>query len=94
MKILRYLAISALLVITAGCSDFLDKSPDERIDVSNMSEDQFLAFIRGAYPTSNYAWICELSSDNYVDLNAPHLPAKESDKQTLIHFNLTPRSSR
>ena len=90
MKILRYLAISALLVITAGCSDFLDKSPDERIDVSNMSEDQFLAFIRGAYPTSNYAWICELSSDNYVDLNAPHLPAKESDKQTLIHFNLTP----
>lgn len=90
MKILRYLTISALLVITAGCSDFLDKSPDERIDVSNMSEDQFLAFIRGAYPTSNYAWICELSSDNYVDLNAPHLPAKESDKQTLIHFNLTP----
>jgi len=93
MKILRYLAFSALSLIAVGCSDFLDKSPDERVDSSNMSEEQFLALIRGSYPTANYAWICELSSDNYVDLNAPHLPAKEGDKQTLIHFNLTPYSA-
>lgn len=90
MKILRYLAFSALALIAASCSDFLDKSPDERVDASNLSEEQFVALMRGAYPTTNYAWICELSSDNYVDLNAPHYPAKESDEQKLIHFNLTP----
>lgn len=93
MKILRYLAFSALTLALTGCSDFLDQSPDERVDIANMSEEQYLALIRGAYPTTNYAWICELSSDNYVDLNAPHLPAKESDKQKYIHFNLTPYSA-
>lgn len=93
MKILKYLAFSALSLIAAGCSDFLDQSPDERVDSSNLSEDQYLALMRGSYPTTNYAWICELSSDNYIDLNAPHLPAKESEKQTLIHFNLTPYSA-
>lgn len=93
MKILKYLAVSVIALMATGCSDFLDKSPDERVDVSNMSEDQFVALMRGSYPTANYAWICELSSDNYVDLNAPHLPAKESEKQTPIHFNLTPYSA-
>lgn len=93
MKILRYLAFSALSLIAVGCSDFLDKSPDERVDPATMSEEQFVALMRGAYPTTNYAWICELSSDNYVDLTAPHLPAKESEEQKPVHFNLTAYSA-
>lgn len=93
MKILKYLAISVISLMTTGCSDFLDKSPDERVDASGMSEEQYIALMKGSYPTTNYAWICELSSDNYVDLNAPHLPAKESEKQNPIHFNLTPYSA-
>lgn len=78
----------------ASC-DFLDQAPDERIEADNMTEDQIKAFLVTAYPTANYAWICELSSDNYIDNNAPHKAAGENNdkdaSKKLIHYNLNPR---
>lgn len=90
MKLFKYIAISAFVLLAASCDDFLDKNPNERVDSTNMTEEQIVALLRGSYPTANYGWIAELSSDNYIDNNAPHLPAKESDKQKPIHFNLQP----
>lgn len=67
----------------ASCSDFLDKEPDERVTIN--TEDQVLSLLTGSYPTGNYGPICELSSDNLVDNNAPHYD--EESKKT-VYYNL------
>ena len=89
MKIFKHIAFAALAVLATGC-DFLDQNPDERVDADNLNESQLVTLIAGSYPVYNPAWICELSSDNYVDNNAPNLPASEREEQKLIHFKLTP----
>lgn len=92
-KFLTIISLAALAM--TSCNDFLDKAPDERVDAENMSEEQIKNFLVTMYPTANYAWICELSSDNYIDNNAPHKGAGENnDKDTskkLITYNLNPR---
>lgn len=70
----------------SSCSDsFLDKQPDERITISN--EDQVSELITGSYPSVNYSWIAELSSDNLIDNQTPHLPSSPQDNQVLAHYN-------
>lgn len=86
--------IACAVIALSSCDDFLDVAPDERVNADNMSETQLLSFIITAYPDANYSWICELSSDNYIDNNAPHRPAGENkDKDYTgykdIHYNLT-----
>ena len=68
-----YCAFAAALM-TAGsltsCSDdFLDKIPDERVEINNV--DQVIQLLSSGYSTTNYGWICEVSSDNVVDVNGP-----------------------
>ena len=86
--------IACAVVVLSACNDFLDQAPDERIDAENMSEKQILSFLVTAYPDANYSWICELSSDNYIDNNAPHRPAGHNDaidpSKKDIHYNLNP----
>lgn len=37
-----------------------------------------------AYPDMSYGWLCELLSDNVIDLHAPHLPASPTDVQNYV----------
>ena len=71
----------------AACEDFLDKAPDDRVELS--TEDQVVMLLTGSYPDSNYGWFCELSSDNIMDLNSEHYPIDGDAAQNLTHYNLS-----
>ena len=67
---LRYLIMAgAALLGLASCSDFLDKPSDTRVTLTNT--EQLRMLMTSAYPSYNYALICELSTDNFIDNNAP-----------------------
>lgn len=77
-RCLMLLPLFSLLL--ASCSDFLDKAPDDRVEIA--TEDQVIMLLSGSYPSSNYGWFCELSSDNIMDLNSEHYPIPESAAQS------------
>lgn len=52
-----------------SCNDFLDKSPDNRADIK--TPEQLSKLLVDGYMQQNYALLCELSSDNFVDNNSP-----------------------
>ena len=90
MKSFKYhIVLSAVAAMSLiSCSEsFLDKLPDERAEID--TEDKVLLLLRSAYPTANYEWIAELSSDNIIDNQSPHMPTKPWDKQILTHYNYT-----
>ena len=76
---------AALLAALTACSDFLDKLPDERTELN--TEAEVVDLMKGSYPPYNYQFVCELSSDNLIDNNAPHLPSNPNDKQIENHYN-------
>ncbi|MCR4602093.1 MAG: RagB/SusD family nutrient uptake outer membrane protein [Prevotella sp.] len=78
-------ALTASVALTS-CSDFLDKEPDDRVELS--TEDQVVMLLTASYPDANYGWFCELSSDNIMDLNAEHYPIDGDAAQNLTHYNL------
>ncbi len=87
MKIVKY-KVYALALVTlswTSCSDFLDHLPDERKEIA--TETDVVDLLKGSYPEYNYQYICELSSDNLIDNNAPHLPSSPNDKQIENHYN-------
>ena len=64
-----YVVASALVaVLMAGCN-FLDKNPDMRATIDTKEKVQLL--LVSAYTSANYGPICEFSSDQIVDNNAP-----------------------
>jgi len=79
------LPLSSFLFVS--CNDFLDKEPDDRVELA--TADQIVMLLTGSYPDSNYGWFCELSSDNIMDLNSEHYPIDGSAKQSLTHYNLS-----
>lgn len=84
IKSIKYVAFALGLMSVASCSDFLDHPIDERIDLTIQSEDDeylVIKLLNTAYPEGNYAWISELSSDNLLDNQCPHLPSSPNDKQ-------------
>lgn len=67
---LHILCLSATIAATAllsSCNDFLDATPDSRIDVD--SEKKIKALLTTAYPNVTPVRIMELASDNADDLN-------------------------
>lgn len=63
-------ALSAAAVIAlSSCSDFLDTPTDTRVELINT--EQLRMLMNSSYPQTNYAWPCELMSDNMEDNNAP-----------------------
>lgn len=84
VKKIGFLSLSSLLFVS--CNDFLDKEPDDRVELS--TENQIIMLLSGSYPDSNYGWFCELSSDNIMDLNAEHYPIASDAEQKLSHYNL------
>ena len=87
MKSIKSIAFSlgATAFLLSSCSGFLDKLPDERTEIN--TEDKVIKLLTTAYPTCNYSYVCELSSDNMIDNWAPHLPSSPNSKQIESHYN-------
>ena len=64
-KIFYILALAS--VILSGCG-FLDKEPDNRTDIKTVA--QVNKLLATAYSNADFAWICEMSSDNIIDNNS------------------------
>lgn len=91
MNSIKYIALSfgalSLALTLSSCNDsFLDHTPDERVELSSVTAIQQAT--TGAYPDANYGWVCEISSDNMIDNNSPHLPASTNSNQITVHYNL------
>lgn len=69
MKLRYFIMAGVALVGMSSCSDFLDKPSDTRVTLTNT--EQLRMLMTSAYPTCNYEWICELSTDNFIDNNTP-----------------------
>lgn len=69
MKHKIYNIATAMMLATAlaSCNDFLDKTPDNRIDVND--EDKIKSLLTSAYPQCSFVRVAELASDNTDDLN-------------------------
>ena len=90
MKSVKYIIMSALVALSlSSCSDsFLDHPADNRTEID--SEDKIIKLLTSSYPSSNYLWVSEISSDNLIDNMTPHLPTKSWDPQTLSFYNYPP----
>ena len=62
------IALALVSVLMSGCQ-FLDKNPDMRASIDTKTKVQLL--LVSAYTTANYGPICEFSSDQVIDNNAP-----------------------
>lgn len=83
MKNLKYITLvagAALVMSLSSCSDFLDKTPDTRVYLSNV--DQLRELLVTGYMSTNYAATCELSSDNVIDNNAPDANGNRYNRTT------------
>lgn len=69
MKLKYFILAGAALVGLSACSDFLDKATDTRVTLQN--EEQLRMLMTSAYPSYNYGLVCEMSTDNMIDNNAP-----------------------
>lgn len=80
--------IIALSPFFSSCSQsFLDHLPDERTEIDNETKVQQL--LMSAYPQANYAWLGEISGDNLLDNQTPHMPSNPNEKQVLSHYNFS-----
>lgn len=78
--------VFAISPFLSSCSDsFLDHDPDERKVIS--TEEDVQKLLMSSYPYANFQWIAEISSDNLIDNQSPHLPSNPNDKQILSHYN-------
>ena len=84
------IAICGAMLTTACGDSFLDHTPDERIELNaaTLTDVQCINMINASYPGANYGWIGELSSDNIIDNNAPHMPTSTNSEQKETHLNL------
>ena len=60
-------ACSVLAMSLTACNDFLDATPDSRINVDN--EEKVQAMLATAYPQASFVRVTELASDNADDIN-------------------------
>lgn len=68
LNITKYIPLLGLLAM-AGCDDYLDKTPDNRVIIS--TTEQMRQLMIDAYLPYNYTPICELGTDNIIDNNSP-----------------------
>ena len=78
-NILYGVSAIALMGLTS-CNDFLDKIPDTRVELEKVN--QLSMLLVTSYPTANYGLVCDFSSDNVDDNNAPDANGNR--------YNLTP----
>ena len=84
----KVVAVALGTMALCSCTDsFLDKEPDERTTIQTV--DDVIQLFTASYPDANIGWVCELSSDNVMDLNSVHLPTSTQSKQEGTHYNLS-----
>ena len=90
MKSVKYITMSALVALSlTSCSDsFLDHPADNRTEID--TEDKIVKLLTSSYPSANYMWVSEISSDNFIDNRTPHLPTKTWDPQIMSYYNYSP----
>ncbi len=76
----------AALAVTS-CDDFLDQMPDERVEIK--TEEQVVKLLTTAYTTGNYGWLCELTSDNVIDIQSPYYAVQSGGDEIRVYYNLT-----
>jgi len=69
MKRNKLLVFIFFLITFLSCNDFLDQSPDQRLEIKTVAHIKQL--LVNAYTSANYGLIGELSSDNVMDNQAP-----------------------
>lgn len=79
-KTIYGLSALALLSLASCGSDFLGTPTDSRVEID--TTDKMRMLLVSSYPSSNYAWPCELMSDNMEDNNAPDANG--------LRYNLSP----
>lgn len=90
MKIYKYilsLLVGASVSFTS-CEDFLDTEPDSRTEINTV--DAVAKLLAGGYPTANMGVLGEVSSDNIVDNNSPHITTDSKGKTQIVYYNLAP----
>lgn len=68
-KLIYTLSLAAVMGLTSCGSDFLSTPTDSRVELD--STDKLSMLLVSSYPMQNYAWPCEIMSDNIEDNNAP-----------------------
>ena len=68
MKKINIVIFAILATALTGCN-FLDKNPDMRASIDTKEKVQLL--LVSAYTQASFAPICEFSSDQVIDNNAP-----------------------
>lgn len=68
-KFIYTLSVAALVGLSSCGSDFLGTPTDSRVELD--STDKLRMLLVSSYPQGNYAWPCEIMSDNIEDNNAP-----------------------
>ena len=86
IKLFFAAALVATTALTACSDDFLDHEPDERVQLT--TEQQLMQLLSSAYSYGNYGWICEISSDNIVDINARYQATQSNGDEIWVRFNL------
>lgn len=79
-NILYTVSIAAMLSISSCGKDFLDTPTDSRVELDTTEKLRML--LVSSYPQNNYAWPCEIMSDNIEDNNAPD--------EDGLRYNLSP----
>jgi len=70
-----HLSLGLLIALfSTSCEGFLDTLPDNRTQID--SEKKINQLLVSAYPQANLSTLAELSSDNFVDNNAPNAQGK------------------
>lgn len=62
-------AVVAAMGMTSCVDSFLDTMPDNRVELK--SPEHLRLLMNTAYPSYNYAIVCEFSTDNVIDNNSP-----------------------
>ena len=71
MKTKIYISLFTItILLLSACDDYLDVEPDNRVMIDTPEKVQQLLI--NSYPAVNYATVAELSSDNFIDNNAPN----------------------
>lgn len=68
-KLIYTLSAAALVGLSSCGSDFLGTPTDSRVELD--SPEKLRLLLVSSYPQQNYAWPCEIMSDNMEDNNAP-----------------------
>lgn len=85
-RILKLTYLVAALASFTACDDYLDTTPDNRTELD--SKEKISDVLVSAYPETNYAAICEFSSDN-TEEQAGNYTAYRILQDELYHWKAT-----